>query len=46
MLQVYFMGTHFEGDFYEPEAISGIIRQIATTSEIRKRRKLAMQRNQ
>ena len=39
---IYFMGTHFEGDFYEPEAISGIIRQIATTPEIRKKRKLLL----
>jgi len=30
---IYFMDTHFEGELYEPEVVSHIIRQITSTSE-------------
>jgi hypothetical protein len=39
---VYFMDTHFEGDFYEPEAVSQIIQQIAPTSKAGKKSKLLL----
>jgi len=32
-VSIYFMDTHFEGELYEPEIVSQIIRQIASPSD-------------
>lgn len=32
VVSIYFMDTHFEGELYEPEVVSQIIRQLTSTS--------------
>jgi predicted phosphodiesterase len=39
---IYFMGSHFEGDFYEPEAVAGIIQQLSAPTKTLKRSKLLL----
>jgi hypothetical protein len=39
---IYFMGTHFEGDFYEPEVVSQIIQHITLNPDVEKKTKILL----
>lgn len=39
---IYFLGTNFEGDFYEPEVVSGILQQISVPTDYQKKVKLLL----